>query len=98
MMAEAVGISPSSVGRIWADAGLKPHVVKGFKVSNDPMFEAKDTEIVGLYLDPPERAIQSCCAWMRSPRSRQAYGWPADISEDDALARLRDLNRVRAVT
>ena len=37
-MAEAVGISPSSVGRIWADAGLKPHIVKGFKVSNDSMF------------------------------------------------------------
>src|SRR6056297_2032675 len=59
-MAEAVGISPSSVGRIWADAGLKPHVVKGFKVSNDPMFEAKVTEIVGLYLDPPDRAVVLC--------------------------------------
>jgi hypothetical protein len=35
--------------RLWADAGLKPHIVKGFKVSNDPMFEAKVTEIVGLY-------------------------------------------------
>ncbi len=59
-MAEAVGISPSSVGRIWADAGLKPHIVKGFKVSNDPMFEAKVSEIVGLYLDPPERAVVLC--------------------------------------
>jgi transposase len=59
-MAEAFGISPSSVGRIWADAGLKPHVVKGFKVSNDPMFKAKVTEIVGLYLDPPERAVVLC--------------------------------------
>ena len=38
-MAEAVGISPSSVGRIWAEAGLKPHLTRGFKVSNDPMFE-----------------------------------------------------------
>lgn len=60
MMAAAVGISPSSVGRIWAEAGLRPHVVKGFKVSNDPMFEAKVTEIVGLYLDPPERAVVLC--------------------------------------
>ena len=40
LMAEAMGISPSSVGRIWAEAGLKPHITKGFKVSNDPMFEA----------------------------------------------------------
>ena len=59
-MAEAVGISASSVGRIWADAGLKPHIVKGFKVSNDPMFEEKVTEIVGLYLDPPDRAVVLC--------------------------------------
>ena len=35
-MAEAVGISPSSAGRIWAEAGLKPHLTRGFKVSNDP--------------------------------------------------------------
>lgn len=60
MMAEAVGISPSSVGRIWADAGLKPHIVKGFKVSNDPLFEEKVTDIVGLYLDPPDRAVVLC--------------------------------------
>jgi hypothetical protein len=55
-----VGISASSVGRIWADAGLKPHIVKGFKVSNDPMFEEKVTDIVGLYLDPPDRAVVLC--------------------------------------
>lgn len=60
LMAEAVGISPSSVGRIWAEAGLKPHLTTGFKVSNDPMFEEKITEIVGLYLDPPERAVVLC--------------------------------------
>lgn len=59
-MAEAVGISPSSVGRIWAEAGLKPHQTKSFKVSNDPMFEEKVTEIVGLYLDPPDRAVVLC--------------------------------------
>ena len=59
-MAEAVGISPSSVGRIWAEAGLKPHLTRGFKVSNDPLFEEKVTDIVGLYLDPPERAVVLC--------------------------------------
>lgn len=60
MMAEAVGIWASSVGRIWADAGLKPHILKGFKVSNDPMFEEKVTEIVGLY--PHPRAPRTRCA------------------------------------
>ena len=59
-MAEAVGISPSSVGRIWAEAGLKPHRTRAFKVSNDPLFENKVTEIVGLYLDPPDRAVVLC--------------------------------------
>jgi len=60
LMAEAVGISPSSVGRIWAEAGLKPHLTKSFKVSNDPKFEEKVTDIVGLYLDPPDRAVVLC--------------------------------------
>ncbi|SUZ34142.1 hypothetical protein ROE7235_03925 [Roseibaca ekhonensis] len=60
LMAEAMGISPSSVGRIWAEAGLKPHLTKGFKVSNDPLFEEKVTDIVGLYLDPPDRAVVLC--------------------------------------
>jgi transposase len=60
LMAEAVGISPLSVGRIWAEAGLKPHLTRRFKVSNDPMFEEKVIEIAGLYLDPPERAVVLC--------------------------------------
>src|SRR5918993_511345 len=56
-MAEAVGISPSTVGRIWAEAGRTPHLTRAFKVSNDPLFEDKVTQIVGLYLDPPDRAV-----------------------------------------
>jgi len=59
-MAAAMGISPSSVGRIWAEAGLKPHLVKTFKVSNDPQFEEKVTDVVGLYLHPPDRALVLC--------------------------------------
>jgi len=59
-MAAEMGISPSSVGRIWAEAGLKPHLVKTFKVSNDPQFEEKVTDIVGLYLNPPDRALVLC--------------------------------------
>jgi hypothetical protein len=55
-----VGISPSSAGRIWAEAGLKPHLTRGLKVSNDPLFEKKVTEIVGLYLDSPERTVVLC--------------------------------------
>jgi transposase len=56
-MAEEVGISHTSVQRIWAEHGLKPHLVRGFKVSNDPNFAAKVKDIVGLYIDPPEKAL-----------------------------------------
>jgi transposase len=60
-MAAAAGVSPSSVGRIWAAAGLKPHLYKTFKLSNDKHFEEKLEEIVGLYLNPPEHAIVLSC-------------------------------------
>jgi transposase len=59
-MAAETGISPSSVGRIWAEAGVKPHRVATFKVSNDPQFEEKVTDVVGLYLNPPDRALVLC--------------------------------------
>src|SRR5229473_8299872 len=59
-MAAEIGISPSSVGRIWAEAGLKPHLVKRFKISNDPQFEEKVTDVVGLYMNPPDRALVLC--------------------------------------
>ena len=56
-MARELGISDSSVGRIWRAHGLKPHRVESFKVSNDPQFAEKLDAIVGLYLDPPEHAL-----------------------------------------
>jgi hypothetical protein len=59
-MAKAVGISRTSVQRIWAEAGLKPHLVKRFKISNDPAFEEKVTDVVGLYINPPDRALVLC--------------------------------------
>lgn len=59
--ATEVGISASSVGRIWRGHGLKPHLKRTFKLSNDPRFEAKFWDIVGLYLDPPEKSVVLCC-------------------------------------
>ena len=59
-MAAAVGISPSSVGRIWREAGLKPHRIDTFKVSNDPQFEEKVADVVGLYMRPPDKAMVLC--------------------------------------
>jgi hypothetical protein len=60
-MSRHVGISPSSVQRIWSRSELKPHVVKTFKLSNDPNFEAKFWDVIGLYLDPPTNAMVLCC-------------------------------------
>jgi len=56
-MAKAVGISPSSVRRIWAGQGLQPHRVRAFKLSNDPKFADKLKAVVGLYIDPPAHAV-----------------------------------------
>jgi transposase len=56
-MAREVGISDSTVGRIWKANGLKPHRIDSFKVSNDPEFANKLEAIVGLYLNPPEHAL-----------------------------------------
>ena len=60
-MAKEAGISPDSVHRIWQANGIKPHVIKTFKLSNDPRFEEKFWDVIGLYLDPPERAVVLCC-------------------------------------
>jgi transposase len=59
-MAKKVGVSPATVQRVWAARGLKPHLVKTFKLSNDPRFEEKLIDVVGLYLNPPDNAIVLC--------------------------------------
>lgn len=56
-MAKQAGISASSVSRIWRANGLKPHIVRGFKLSTDPQFIEKVRDIVGLYMDPPDNAV-----------------------------------------
>ena len=56
-MARAVGISHTSVQNIWRAHGLKPHLVDSFKVSSDPAFAEKVEDVVGLYLDPPDKAV-----------------------------------------
>ena len=55
-LAREVGISPDSVQRIWRANDIRPHLVRTFKVSNDKYFEQKFWDVIGLYLDPPERA------------------------------------------
>ena len=60
-MAAEVGISASSVQRIWRDNDLKPHLRRTFKLSNDKRFEEKFWDVIGLYLNPPDKALVLCC-------------------------------------
>jgi len=59
-MAEKSGLSKSTIGRIWRRFDLKPHLVDGFKLSNDPLFVPKVVDVVGLYHNPPEKAVVLC--------------------------------------
>lgn len=60
-LARELGVSDTTVLRVWRAHGLKPHRVRGFKVSRDPQFVEKLEDIVGLYMSPPEHALVLCC-------------------------------------
>jgi transposase len=59
-MAKAQGLSKATIQRIWSAQGLQPHRTKGFKLSKDPRFTEKLTDVVGLYLNPPDKALVLC--------------------------------------
>jgi transposase-like protein/transposase len=59
-MADKSGLSKSTIGRIWRKFELKPHLADGFKLSSDPLFVDKVVDVVGLYHNPPERAVVLC--------------------------------------
>ena len=59
-MAEDQGVSKSTINRVWQSHGLKPHLTKQFKLSRDPKFLEKLIDVVGLYLNPPEKALVLC--------------------------------------
>ena len=59
-MAHRSGLSPSTIGRIWRKFDLKPHLQDGFKLSTDPLFVEKIVDVVGLYHNPPEKAVVLC--------------------------------------
>jgi len=89
-LGKEVGLSAATVHRIWQKYGLQPHRVEHFKFSTDPEFETKLADIVGLYLDPPERALVLCVdeksqiqALNRTaPLLRLRPGIPAQMTHD----------------
>ncbi|MGH6718213.1 MAG: IS630 family transposase [Alphaproteobacteria bacterium] len=60
MLAKELGVGHTTVQRVWKEHGLKPHLVRTFKLSNDPMFAEKVVDIVGLYMNPPDKAVVLC--------------------------------------
>jgi transposase len=92
-MAQRSGLSRSTIGRIWRDFGLKPHRTDTFKLSTDPLFVEKVVDVVGLYHNPPERAVVLCVdEKSRAPRGadeavrdeRPAAGHRSDRSKLEA--------------
>ena len=60
-MARAQKVSPSTVQRIWSRNDIQPHLTRTFKISNDARFEEKFWDVIGLYLNPPDKALVLCC-------------------------------------
>ncbi len=60
-MAKSAGVSKATVQRLWSANDIKPHVTRTFKLSNDKHFESKFWDVIGLYLNPPDRALVLCC-------------------------------------
>jgi transposase len=83
-MAKASGVSTSSVQRIWRAFSLQPHRVETFKLSTDPQFVEKLRDIVGLYLDPPDKALVICVDEDSSARPHPAVA--ADASRASGAA------------
>jgi len=70
-MAKAQGVSAATVQRIWDAHGLQPHRTRAFKLSNDPLFFEELSDVIGLYLNPPEKALV-LCGRRRRARSRRS--------------------------
>ena len=87
-MAAAAGISYASVQRIWHAHGLKPHLVETFKVSRDPNFVAKVEDVVGLYLNPPDKALVLC--GRREEPDPGARPHPAGAADEEGPRRHHD--------
>ena len=97
-MAAELGVSAASVSRHWRANGLKPHIVRGFKVSRDPKFVEKLEDIVGLYMSPPEHALVLCCDEKSqvhdgTPRHGVLQKW-RPRSDDDLRAEARMARRI----
>lgn len=92
-LAEHLGVGKDTVARVWRDHKLKPWQIETFKLSNDPDFEAKLVDVVGLYLDPPGKAVVRCI----DDRSRAPRGADVPVRDERPGAGHRsDRSKLRA--
>ena len=92
-LAAELGVAASTVWRHWQSHGLKPHIVRGLKVSRDPQFVEKLEDIVGLYMSPPEHALVLCCderSQVQAQDRTRAQGMRHMASRLSEIARARD--------
>ncbi|RZL92130.1 MAG: IS630 family transposase, partial [Variovorax sp.] len=73
-LAAQLGVGPTTIRRVWQRNGLKPHRQSSFKLSRDPRFEDKLLDVVGLYLNPPERALVLSCDEKSHPLTSVSIG------------------------
>lgn len=97
-MAKELGIAPSSVQRIWATNDLKPHLTRTFKLSNDPQFETKFWDVIGLYLNPPDRALVLCCDEKSQCQALERTQRGLPLAEGHVRTRTHDYIRNGTVT
>ena len=97
-MARHAGISPSTVQRIWIRNDLKPHIVRTFKLSNDPKFEEKFWDVIGLYLNPPEKALVLCCDEKSQCQALERSQPGLPLSRGHARTQTHDYRRHGTVT
>jgi transposase len=97
-MARHAGISPSTVQRIWVWNDLKPHIVRTFKLSNDPKFDEKSWDVIGLYLNPPEKALVLCCDEKSQCQALERSQPGLPLSRGRARTQTHDYRRHGTVT
>jgi len=97
-MARHSGLSKATVQRLWRANELKPHLTRTFKLSNDPLFETKFWDVIGLYLNPPTQAVVLCCDEKSQCQALERSQPGLPLKQGDIRTRTHDYYRHGTVT
>ena len=92
-LARAVGLGKTTIQKIWREHGLKPHLIKGFKVSRDPAFVDKVRDVVGLYINPPDHAVVLSVDEKSQIQALERTQQPLPLIAGHAATRTHDYTR-----